>query len=357
MHVVLKIIGAVLLSLGVFGGFASHFSAPAVFFIVCGAATLAGGIHYGKKEKKAAAKKPDVGQLFEGEQAALAEEIFDKSTADFARIEAVRKELKDPALGDQLYKMQEISSRIMGYLVEHPQLVVDARRFVDTYQDRAASFAEEFLELEKTRIESASIRQTKDKIRTTLDTFDEAYLAEFDKLLHAKLLDVDAEIDVLKETMHADGIEAENKPQSAEKEAETFAAYAAPQQLESRGREPVNCAGRKNRQRFGFGQGGPFGIARRVRHIAPQAPAKGGMPEEMRTRIRHKKLAAGLLAIFLGGFGAHKFYFGKTVQGILYALFCWTSLPFWVGFVEGIRYLAMPMEDFYRQYMDSSANR
>ena len=45
MHVVLKIIGAVLLSLGVFGGFASHFSAPAVFFIVCGAATIAGGIH------------------------------------------------------------------------------------------------------------------------------------------------------------------------------------------------------------------------------------------------------------------------------------------------------------------------
>ena len=34
------------------------------------------------------------------------------------------------------------------------------------------------------------------------------------------------------------------------------------------------------------------------------------------------KTALALLAFFLGGFGAHKFYVGKYGQGIFYILFC-----------------------------------
>lgn len=32
------------------------------------------------------------------------------------------------------------------------------------------------------------------------------------------------------------------------------------------------------------------------------------------------------LCLFLGGIGIHKFYAGKWLVGILYALFCWTGL-------------------------------
>lgn len=39
------------------------------------------------------------------------------------------------------------------------------------------------------------------------------------------------------------------------------------------------------------------------------------------------KVAYCLLALFLGGFGAHKFYSGKTGMGILYIVFCWTAIP------------------------------
>lgn len=51
------------------------------------------------------------------------------------------------------------------------------------------------------------------------------------------------------------------------------------------------------------------------------------------------KVTAGLLAIFLGGFGIHKFYLGKIFQGILYILFCWTYIPSIISFIEGIIYL------------------
>ena len=51
------------------------------------------------------------------------------------------------------------------------------------------------------------------------------------------------------------------------------------------------------------------------------------------------RVAAGILGIFLGGFGVHKFYMGKIGMGILYLLFCWTFIPGLIGFVEGIIYL------------------
>lgn len=50
---------------------------------------------------------------------------------------------------------------------------------------------------------------------------------------------------------------------------------------------------------------------------------------------RRKNPTAGvLLALFLGGLGAHRFYMGQTGLGILYLCFCWTLVPGIAAFVE-----------------------
>lgn len=62
------------------------------------------------------------------------------------------------------------------------------------------------------------------------------------------------------------------------------------------------------------------------------------------------KLIAGLLAIFLGGIGIHKFYLGQNTMGIVYLVFFWTGIPVIIGFIEGILLLVMSDADFDAKY-------
>lgn len=65
---------------------------------------------------------------------------------------------------------------------------------------------------------------------------------------------------------------------------------------------------------------------------------------------RKSKLASALLAIFLGDFGAHKFYLGRPGMGILYLLFFWTGIPAVIGIIEGIMYLLQSEESFQENH-------
>ena len=63
-----------------------------------------------------------------------------------------------------------------------------------------------------------------------------------------------------------------------------------------------------------------------------------------------QKSTAGILALFLGGLGVHKFYLGKTGMGILYLCFFWTFIPAIVALFEGIGYLTMTEDAFNQKY-------
>lgn len=76
---------------------------------------------------------------------------------------------------------------------------------------------------------------------------------------------------------------------------------------------------------------------------------------ELEPLRKKEKLTASLLAIFLGIFGAHKFYLGQEIFGVLYLLFCWTFIPAIIGLIEGLNYLSMKDADFDRRYNNKKA--
>ena len=58
------------------------------------------------------------------------------------------------------------------------------------------------------------------------------------------------------------------------------------------------------------------------------------------------RIVAGLLAIFLGTFGIHRFYLNQAKMGLLYLVFFWTFVPTVVGIIEGLIYLLGTDEGF-----------
>ena len=61
---------------------------------------------------------------------------------------------------------------------------------------------------------------------------------------------------------------------------------------------------------------------------------------------RGSRKEAGVLALIFGGLGIHKFYIGKYGQGILYAVFCWSFIPLFLGIADGVHYLTETDEQF-----------
>ena len=58
------------------------------------------------------------------------------------------------------------------------------------------------------------------------------------------------------------------------------------------------------------------------------------------------RIVAGLLAIFLGTFGIHRFYLNQAKMGLLYLIFFWSGIPTIVGIIEGVIYLLQSDESF-----------
>lgn len=336
-----------------------------------------------QREKITRLSAAQLGEIPQEEQALL-EELYEKAQRDYLAVEHARTAVRDERLAASLARLQPLSARIMDYLGQHPQKIMLARKFIDYYQDRAAKLAAEYQELERTELRTAQVEETKQSIREMIASFEQAYTAAFEKLLTEKLLDVDAELRVMEQTLDAEGIERVKEPDA---QAETApAGTGAPDagargaEVPSAGVQDASDAGRQDDAQVAGtpGTGVPgaseadapgwrgSGAARQTLAGAPwqHRPGIGRgrrierrhdwaeravIPLPLVSDVRRQRLVMGVLAILLGTFGAHKFYQGRIGMGLLYMAFCGTAIPTIVGFCEGIRYLTMPLERFYEK--------
>ncbi len=62
------------------------------------------------------------------------------------------------------------------------------------------------------------------------------------------------------------------------------------------------------------------------------------------------RITAAFLAFFAGWIGAHKFYLGKPMLGVVYLLFFWTLIPMIASIVDFIVLLSMDDAGFNLKY-------
>lgn len=84
----------------------------------------------------------------------------------------------------------------------------------------------------------------------------------------------------------------------------------------------------------------------RIARSAVSCPKCGGRQSSGNAK---SKIVAGFLALFLGGFGIHRFYLGQW-WGIFYLLFCWTFIPAIVALIEAIVFFVSTNESWNLKY-------
>lgn len=83
------------------------------------------------------------------------------------------------------------------------------------------------------------------------------------------------------------------------------------------------------------------------------------MDEATLVEASNKKLAAGLLAIFLGFFGLHKFALGYTTSGMIMLVVTLLTCGVGgfvmgvIGLIEGVIYLTKTPEEFQLTYIEA----
>ena len=270
----------------------------------------------------------------EEERATYLQENFDKAMADFNYLENARVGISDRELASQLARMQRVAKKLLAHLEKNPDRIPLAYKFIDYYQDRAVKIVRQYQELEETELSTDRVRDLKARMKRTLSALDDAYADQFEHVLNDQIISADAELKVMEQQLDAEGIKRKTIDIG---EVDEYGNVRIDTDLLN---QPLGGIERRNI---------PLPTRRR-KHYEDDDDLQP-FPEEERPEIIQRKLIQSALAIFLGSLGAHKFYQGKTWQGVLYLLFFWTTLPTWIGFAEGIRYLFMPVEDFYEQYV------
>jgi TM2 domain-containing membrane protein YozV len=85
----------------------------------------------------------------------------------------------------------------------------------------------------------------------------------------------------------------------------------------------------------------------------PMQSVNPGVMTDWKAMGADKKVAAGICAILVGGFGVHKFILGYTTEGIIQLVLGLCGIGSILGIIEGIIYLTKSDEEFVRTYIQS----
>ena len=145
----------------------------------------------------------------------FAQESYEKAVADYNSLNEIIRQLSDKELIGQLEKMQAIAFKMLNYMKYHPEKVALADQFINYYQDRALSLSQQFLEFEEMNLNTPEINQLKAKTKITLESFDEAYEAQFGRMVSDKIMEMESELQVARQIMSDAGI-ANKAPHSSQ---------------------------------------------------------------------------------------------------------------------------------------------
>lgn len=125
----------------------------------------------------------------------------------YKSIQDSMEKIKDPSILQEAEQLNAISKELIRYLEQHPDKIVYARQFIDYYQETASKLLARYAELENTGLKTEDILKLKESTTKALHTLHKAFEQQFQKLVQNEMIDMEAEIRLLEQTVKMENLE------------------------------------------------------------------------------------------------------------------------------------------------------
>ena len=133
------------------------------------------------------------------------QKLLDDAQTDLADIDKAVKGIADPAVQQDAQALYATGTRILAYLKENPDKIKLARRFFTYYLDTAAKLLTRYVDFQETELHSGEVAGILQKTAEALPVLNAAFEKQFAHLMQGELLDIEADIELLKSTLKMEG--------------------------------------------------------------------------------------------------------------------------------------------------------
>ena len=146
----------------------------------------------------------DIEKLGNGE---VLHERLQEAGRDYRRMREAADRIQAPGLRQSASELIAIAENILKFLTDNPKKIPSARRYIDYYQETAANVLENYVELQDTRLLTDESEKIFQNTAQAVLTLKDAFRMQFQKLMQNELMDMEADLNLLKQTLRSEGYE------------------------------------------------------------------------------------------------------------------------------------------------------
>ena len=161
------------------------------------------------QEVKQEEKKPDIDPDIKkrprtGDKAIDA--LLDEEEKAISEMRRLDKAIEDEKVSAQIVHLEDVTTKIVNFIVENPQKKSQVRKFFNYYLPTTLKLLNAYDRMDETGISGMNIDGTKGKVEEMMDTSLAAFDKQLDALYADDALDISAEIKVMEGMLAQEGL-------------------------------------------------------------------------------------------------------------------------------------------------------
>jgi len=134
----------------------------------------------------------------------------DNFRAIILQIRKLNDDIKDYAVSERIYRIEEHTQNIFDYVTEHPEAMNQIRTFMNYYLPTTLKLLSSYSRIEQMGVAGENMKESKEKIESILDLLVTGFEQQVDQLFKHESMDISSEIKVLETMMRQDGLDGRN---------------------------------------------------------------------------------------------------------------------------------------------------